>query len=117
MIKNKVGVWGELFAVRYLRDNKYKILTTNYISRFGEIDIIAEKNNVLTFVEVKTRTGDPLFRPADAVDEDKQEKIKLTSEQFISRFKMQKNVCFDVCEVWLDDEMKLSNLNYIENAF
>lgn len=117
MIKNKTGVWGELFAVRYLRNNDYKILTTNYISRFGEVDIIAEKNNVVCFVEVKTRTDDPLFRPADAVDESKQEKIKSTSEQFLARFGMQNNARFDVCEVWLNDEMKLSKLNYIENAF
>ncbi len=117
MIKNKVGVWGEIFAVRYMRKNGYKILTTNYVSRFGEVDIIAEKGRLVCFVEVKTRTNDPLFRPADAVDEGKQEKIAATSELFLSRLKMQKNVRFDVCEVWLDDEMKLLKLNYIENAF
>lgn len=117
MNKNRVGVWGELFAVRYLRNEKYKILTTNYISRFGEIDIIAEKNKLIVFVEVKTRTDDPLFRPSDAVDEGKQSKIKLTSEQFLSRFGLENAVRFDVCEVWLDNEMKLKKLNHIEDAF
>lgn len=117
MIRNKTGVWGELYAVRYLRNKKYKILTTNYISKFGEVDIIAKKNRLVCFVEVKTRGQNPLFRPADAVDEGKQERIKSTSEQFLSRFGMRNNVRFDVCEVWLDDEMKLSDINYIENAF
>lgn len=117
MIKNRVGVWGELYAVRYLREKKYKILTTNYASRFGEIDIVAEKNKLVIFIEVKTRTNDPLFRPADAVDEGKQSRMKLTSEQFLSRFKITNPARFDVCEVWLDDNMKLLRLNHIEDAF
>ncbi len=117
MIRNKTGVWGETFAVRYLRNNKYKIHTTNYRTRFGEIDIIAEKKNILCFVEVKTRSPEPMFRPADAVDEMKQSRIRLSAEQFISVFKMEKEMRFDVCEIWLNENMTLSDINYIENAF
>ena len=55
MIKNKAGVWGEIYTARYLRDNKYRIIYSEFRSRFGEIDLIAEKDGVLCFVEVKAR--------------------------------------------------------------
>ena len=55
MIKNKSGVWGELFTARYLRDRGYRIITSGYSCRFGEIDIVAMKGDTLCFVEVKTR--------------------------------------------------------------
>lgn len=47
---NKSGVWGEIFAARYLRDNGYRIITANFRSRLGEIDIIAQKGNYMCFV-------------------------------------------------------------------
>ena len=40
---NKSGAWGEIFAARYLRDSGYKIITGNFRSRLGEIDLIAQK--------------------------------------------------------------------------
>ena len=43
MIRNKIGVWGEIYTARYLRDRGYEILTSNYVCRFGEIDIVALK--------------------------------------------------------------------------
>ena len=42
---NKTGVWGEVYAARYLRDNGFKIITANYRTRHGEIDIIASKGS------------------------------------------------------------------------
>lgn len=117
MIRNKTGVWGEIYAVRYLRDNKYKIITVNYSNRFGEIDIIAEKKNVVCFVEVKTRGENPLFSPADAVDEGKQERCRAAAKQFLSMMRWENPARFDVCEVWVDENIGLTNLNYIENAF
>ena len=117
MIKNKSGVWGEIYTARYLRDNGYKIITSNYSCRFGEIDLIAQKNGVLCFVEVKTRDENSLTRPADAVDEGKQSRITATAENFIVFSGIQEDMRFDVCEVLLDGNMKVTDLNYIENAF
>lgn len=117
MIKNKSGVWGEIYTARYLRDSGYKIITSNYSCRFGEIDLIAQKDGVLCFVEVKTRDKDSLSRPADAVDENKQSRITATAENFIVFSGIQSDMRFDVSEVLLDDNMKVTDLNYIENAF
>jgi len=117
MIKNKTGVWGELFTARYLRKEGYKILTSNYVCRFGEIDIVALKGNVLCFVEVKTRNEKTGIRPMEAVDSGKRSRLEMAAKSFMSYSGMLCTVRFDVSEVYLDDNSKLKNINYIENAF
>ena len=117
MIKNKSGVWGEVYAARYLRDKKYKILTVNYSCRFGEADIIAQQGGTVCFVEVKTRDESTKTPPAEAVDEAQQRRLTLTAENFLSYLGEEKPSRFDVCEVYLDKNMKAVKINYIEIAF
>ncbi|MBR0113430.1 MAG: YraN family protein [Clostridia bacterium] len=117
MIKNKTGVRGEIYTSRYLRDNKFEILSTNYISSFGEIDIIARKGDTIHFVEVKARDEDTLTRPADAVDDYKQNRIMLTANNFVTRYKIEGACVFDVSEVYIGKDGSLVKLNYIPNAF
>ncbi len=117
MIKNKSGVWGELYTARYLRDRNYRIITSGYSCRFGELDIVAMQGDTLCIVEVKTRDEDTLTRPMEAVDEDKQEKLRLAAQSFISYSKLENEIRFDVCEVYLNAENKAVKINYIENAF
>lgn len=57
-LHNKIGKIGEKIAAKYLKSKNYYILEQNYYNRFGEIDIIAEKDNYLVFTEVKTRTSE-----------------------------------------------------------
>ncbi len=117
MVINKIGVWGELYAVRYLRDNGYKIVTGNYRRRVGEIDIVAKKDGVLCFVEVKTRSEDPMFRPYEAVDFSKQTKIRLTAQLFLENYKKEKDIRFDIIEVTLDKKFDVIEINHIKAAF
>lgn len=117
MIKNKSGVWGEIYAARYLRDNKYRIITSNYVCRFGELDLVALKDKTLCVVEVKTREENTSVRPMEAVDENKQEKITMAANSFLRYTKLDYPIRFDVCEVYLDSDYKPVEINYIENAF
>ena len=117
MIRNKSGVWGETYTARYLRDNGYKIVTANYYCRFGELDIVASKGGVIAFVEVKTRNKNTAIRPMEAVDEGKQERLRMTAKSFLALTKKEGEIRFDVSEVYLDDGMNLSGINYIKNAF
>lgn len=117
MIKNKSGVWGEVYAARYLRDRGYDILCSNYSCRFGEIDLIASKKNTLCFIEVKARNKLTAVRPMEAVDEGKQKRVNLTAQNFMAYTKLQGEMRFDVCEVYLNDNDTLDRINYIKNAF
>lgn len=117
MIKNKVGAWGEVYAARYLRDNGFKIITANYVCRFGELDLVASKKGILSFIEVKTRNESTEIRPMEAVDDGKQERVRMAAKSFLSYTKMSGEMRFDVIEVYLDDNFKMTGINYIENAF
>ncbi len=117
MIRNKTGVWGEIFTARYLRDRGYKILTSNYVCRFGELDLVAVKDGVVCIVEVKTRNKSTAVNPAEAVDFNKRSRLESAAKAFMSATKMKSEMRFDVSEVLLDDEMKLFSINYIKNAF
>ncbi len=111
-----LGNKGETIVSQYLKKKGYIITATNYHSRFGEIDIIAENNNVIAFVEVKTRNTHALSLPRESVDTKKQQKIKLTALQYLGH-----NLCeglqvrFDVAEIIYQNNT--CKINYIESAF
>lgn len=114
-----LGNKGEDITADFLRKKGFIIFKRNYHSAFGEIDIIAEKENLLLFVEVKTRFEDALVLPAEAVDLNKQRKIRITANDFIKKTHFDYNCRFDVAEVTVREEcgeLKYS-LNYIKNAF
>lgn len=120
MSKAIVGKSGEDITAAYLRKKGWAITKRNYHSRFGEIDIIAENDEYIIFVEVKTRAENSLTSPAEAVNLSKQRKIMLTAEDFLSKFTCELQPRFDVAEVTTyknaDGSFRYS-LNYIKNAF
>ena len=83
--KNDLGEQGENIAVRYLQNKGYRIVTRNYRTRFGEIDIIAEQGPDLVFVEVKTRTSALFGSPLDSVDVNKQKQLSRVALDYMSR--------------------------------
>ena len=82
MKRNKEGLWGELFAGRYMKDHGYYLIATNYSCRFGEIDLIGLRDGFVCFVEVKTRSENAISEPKEAVDKDKQQNIIASSEMY-----------------------------------
>lgn len=114
---NKSGVWGEVFASRYLRDGGYEIIAGNYRCRMGEIDIIARKDGVTVFTEVKTRGENALSQPKEAVDGLKQRRLIAAANYYMKGFRNEIRSRFDVIEIILDEEYALKSLNHIKNAF
>jgi putative endonuclease len=117
-MKQQFGQQGEQFVVNYLKKEKFKILEQNYKQFFGEIDIIARKENTLAFIEVKTRHNSKisLFQ---LVSFTKQQKIIKTAKKYISEHcKQQQNITFrfDVALVHFVDTQP-PELSYIPNAF
>lgn len=114
-----LGRKGEEITVDFLKKQGFFIFKRNYHSRFGEIDIIAEKDDLLLFIEVKTRFEDFLVAPEEAVDRLKQKRIKHTAKDFISKLHFDYRYRFDVSAITVrveNGEYKFS-LNYIKNAF
>lgn len=98
-----IGDRGEDFASFILEQTGYSILERNFRSSFGEIDIIASKEGVLHFIEVKTRTGDKYGRPAEAVTENKARIIRRVAECYLGKRRVSwKRISFDVFEVMTD---------------
>ena len=98
--RKNVGDIGENFAADLLANAGFQIIERNYRTKAGEIDIIAIKNGVLHFVEVKTRNGDQYGYPSEAVTAAKQLRIKKAAEHYLQGRRMQWNrVSFDVYEI------------------
>lgn len=79
---SKVGKLAEDFAVRFLSEKGYRIIDRNFRSRFGEIDIIALKDDFLVFIEVKARWSLKFGKPEEAVNPSKIWKITKTAEYY-----------------------------------
>lgn len=95
-----IGGNGEEFAALILQSKGYEILERNYRTQIGEIDIIARKDNVLHFIEVKTRTQNNYGYPAEAVTEEKLNRIRRASQIYMLNRKLYwRNVSFDVFEI------------------
>lgn len=101
-----LGNIGEAHAEAYLKKQGYKILERNFKNRIGEIDLIAEKGDVITFVEVKSRSSNKFGMPKDAVNFHKQFKIKKVAESYLlSAKKYYSKVSFDVIEYMPEEEI------------
>ncbi len=112
------GDWGEALVANYLRSHGYTLLAHSYRCRFGEIDLIAKKKNLLCFVEVKLRASVTHGLPREAVTASKQEKIKKTAQMYMSARELDIPVRFDVAEVYVDMQgTKNAAIKYLENAF
>lgn len=116
MDKKTIGDKGESFAAAFYEKSGYSVVKRNYHSRYGEIDLIAENETEVCFVEVKTRNLSALGNPAEAVDYRKQKKMTLTAMKYLGESECFKQPRFDVLEVW-QEEGRIVKYNLIENAF
>lgn len=118
MTKEEIGHLGEDRAQKYLLKNNYKIADTNFTTNLGEIDIIATKNNIIAFVEVKTRVEGSFTRPVEAVSRTKINKIIRTAQLYMMRNYVKLQPRFDICEVtYYKKTQQFKVTNYIKNAF
>ena len=111
------GKKGELIAKEYLQSKGYIVLNSNYRNKIGEIDLIVldKINEILVFVEVKTRTSLKYGYAYEAVNIKKQRKILNCSQAYIKQNKyINFQPRFDIVEVYLSLNTKI---NHIENAF
>lgn len=125
MSSKQLGIFGEQIAEDYLKNKGYQILDKNYFSRIstgpkiGEVDIVAKKNDIISFIEVKTLRlvqNEP-FSPEEKVDFGKQRKLVKTAESWLMKKKIPLNSKWqiDVIAIELNSNKK-AKINHFENA-
>jgi putative endonuclease len=115
--KQALGKWGEKEAAAYLQNKGYVILEQNYRNEFGEIDLVAEQNGDLIFVEVKTRSGDQFGFPEEAVNAKKQKHVLETAQIYLQELRKEEiDWRIDVISI-LRHQNKTAEIAHFENAF
>lgn len=117
-IKNEQGLLGEKAAQNMLKQKGYTIVETNWKIQHLEIDIIAEKEDVIVFAEVKARNSDYIRKPEEYVDEAKKRHMQVTANCYIKYHQIEKAPRFDVIGVLLNhDGTDIVEISHIEDAF
>lgn len=110
------GQAGETYAAEWLNRHGYRILSRNYHSRYGEIDIIAADSKYIVFVEVKTRQSSGIASALEAVTPQKRRKIITTARIYLAQSGNPLQPRFDVAAV-ITLGGKPMGLKYFPNAF
>ena len=112
-----LGQRGEDVAAKFLEEHGYTIVSRNFRIRSAEIDIVAQIDGVIVFVEVKARSNVRHGLPAEAVTFRKQKKIIEAASVFLQDENFCDCACrFDVVEIFFDGG-RVEGINHIENAF
>ena len=98
-------------ARKYLLHQGYIIITSNYKYKHCEIDIIASKDNIIHFVEVKFRKNDSYGYPESFVTEAQQQRIKCAAEQFLEDNNINNPIVFDIISI------DIKGITFLQDAF
>lgn len=113
---NETGINGENIAANFLLKNGFIILHRNWCHGKKEIDIIATKNDLLVFVEIKTRTSFDFGFPEEAVTLRKQNYLKAAAEAFLEDKPQYLRIRFDIISVLLENNAAKEIIHF-EDAF
>jgi len=115
--RRAIGIDGEKRAILFLKKQGFRILKANYRSRVGEIDIIATRNDLIAFIEVKTRQSNDYGYPEEAVNRKKMRRIIKAAKYYLVTHDLydKKDVRFDVLS--LIRKKTSFEIEYFENAF
>jgi putative endonuclease len=121
-LSSPIGTLGERIGCQYLQQKGYRILERNYCNahgrRLGEIDIVAEKEKKLIFVEVKTRIDPGTSLPEENVTREKLRKLERVAVHYL-REKHSENrpYAFDVLAITYDKKTKTAHVRHLESVF
>ena len=117
-LRQRWGKIGEDIAAQELMRRGYRVIKRNYRSRLGEIDIIAEWQDTLVFVEVKAKTGLSFGLPQENVGLRKQAKIRKVAQCYLAETdQFHRVISFCVIAIQLDREGNILQIEIIEDAF
>ena len=120
-----MGNFGERIAENYLTNKGYQILDRNYSSKTskgplkGEIDIVAKKSDIVSFIEVKTlRNPAALIAPEEKVNFSKQRKLRITAESWLMKKQIPLDVKWqiDIVAINFNPKTEKADISHFENA-
>src|SRR5436190_551005 len=112
---NELGRQGESLAVEFLQRNGYDILETNWTFQKAEVDIIAQKGEVLAVVEVKTRSSIDFGLPQDFVKPKKIKLLVMAINEYVIGNDLDVNVRFDIIAIHRQNNE--FQIEHLEDAF
>lgn len=112
---NELGKLGEELAVGFLQKNGYSILETNWVFQKAEVDIIAQKGNILAVVEVKTRSSVEFGLPQDFVKPSKVKLLVKAVNEYVISNDLEAEIRFDIIAIHRED--KTYKIEHLEDAF
>ena len=113
-----MGAHAERLVAKELARRRYKVLSKNFSTRYGEIDLVARKGRTVAFVEVKGRSRADIVLPGDAVGPRKQKRIIRAAKEYLAQNHMDDaDVRFDVAEVIFAESGPSYDVRIIEDAF
>lgn len=115
--RKRIGRLGEDAAVRQLRREGYRIIDRNYAARGGEVDIIAEHDGMIVFVEVKTRSSRAWASPESAVTPEKRARVIRAASRYLAEFNTPSPARYDIVGVLTDDQARIVSINIQRHAF
>lgn len=114
---NLKGVKGEELAARFLKENGYTVLETNWRFKNLEADIIAVADGVMVVAEVKTRNSNFFGEPETFVNKQKQANLRKAANGYIQQKQLDLEVRFDIISVILAKNEEQVKINHIPDAF
>lgn len=109
-----IGIEAEKFAFHFLKKRGLTLVQRNYVTHFGEIDLIMEDESTLIFIEVRFRSGQ-FVSGLETIDSHKQRKIILSASRFLQAYPTWKACRFDVITM-RPDPVNLE-IHWIKDAF
>ena len=117
MKRREVGILGEKLARDFLEKRGYSIWQTNYRCPEGEIDIVAEHEDCLVFVEVRTKRSLAFGSPEESITPAKMERLRTVAAHYLQAHdNLPASWRIDVVAVELDRRNSISRIELIENA-
>jgi putative endonuclease len=124
---NEIGAMGESIATKYLEKKGFLVIDRNYRRKWGELDIIAQKDGLVHFVEVKTVSRKSFgghfeqeinnYRPEDNMHSWKLKRLRRATQTYLlEKYKASEpSWQFDLACVFLDQERRVAKVRFIEN--
>ena len=115
-MKDKDKIWkiGEEMAKEYLEDKGYEIIEQNYQTKYSEIDLIVKRDDILIFVEVRTKKSGAFVTPEESINQKKLKKLYWNAEVYVSTKKYKGRYRVDAVCIILGQDNAIESIEHYE---